>query len=221
MSEDKSVGSSRTGFGYWGLVMVVFVSLAFLCGMMEYRARLEVASAERALAANDLKRSVKHYWRALNWYLPYGASQKAAEDLFNLGVKLNGQGKKDQAGLAFSRLRAGLYAARGFYTPRQDLIRISENYLAEIMAEKKLGPEAAESNLASQKLVYLNLLRKNPKPVTVPSVAASFGFLVWIIAVVLFIFRFTNDNWSMNRAWFWAFIWTVGFIVWLWGLKWA
>ena len=58
-------------------------------------------------------------------------------------------------------------------------------------------------------------------PKTAPAIAAAGGFLIWVVAVLVFIRRFRPGPGAWTGAWFWVLIWAAGFICWLWGLKWA
>lgn len=204
-----------------GILIFALGFLILLIGLVELRARDELKIARQAAGSVDIQKSIKHYSRALNWYLPFGAAGTAAREMFQMGEKFIADGQTKQAMLAFSRVRSGLYGARSFYVPQIDLIRKTELYLADIMARNKLGDGAEKEAFAATRQEYLNLMRKKATPAVGPSIAVSAGFLIWVLAVILFIFRYVHDKGSFDRAWIWTFVWTVGFIVWLWGMKWS
>ncbi|MBW2092267.1 MAG: hypothetical protein JRI34_09130, partial [Deltaproteobacteria bacterium] len=97
---------------YFVLILAVVIVMA---GVLEFRARSELALARQALDRSELNESLKHYSRALNWYVPFGSAETAAKELLDLGLRLENQNRFDEARLAFSRLRSGLYGARSLY----------------------------------------------------------------------------------------------------------
>ncbi|MBU2546862.1 MAG: hypothetical protein KKB20_00500 [Proteobacteria bacterium] len=201
------------------IVIGLAAALAVLAGVMEMRAREELARARQARDGSETDLALKHYSRALNWYVPGGAAETAAEDLLELGLARDRAGRAREATLALMRMRSGLYGARSFYLPRRDLIERAEPVLARLRAREKLGPEATEADTARQARVYLDLMRAPGRPAFWPALAASAGFLIWVVSALGFIFRFFGRE---NRvAWPWAAVWAAGFVLWLWGMKWA
>lgn len=211
--------SSRARLLY--LPLLLLAVLLVLAGVIEFRARSEVSLARKALERLELSEALKHYSRALNWYVPFGAAETAAEELLDLGLKLESQGRFDEARLALSRLRSGLYGARSFYTPRTDLIQGADPHLAELLARARLGPEAAKPALETASQAYLDLFARPSRPRTASALASVGGFLIWIVGALVFIVRFSAVRGGWGRAWPWGLVWAAGFIIWLWGLKWA
>jgi len=193
--------------------------LIFLAGLIELRARNELDLA-RTAGTSDLTGALKHYTRALSWYVPFGAAETAAEELLEMGLSQKNKGSLKEAELALSRMRAGLYGARSFYTPRKDLISRAEPHLAELLARRKLGPAAEGPALQAKIDAYLEIMRRPSRPATRPALAASGGFIIWIAAALVFIARFARDGIGL-RAWPWALVWALGFVLWVWGMKWA
>ncbi|MBW1711057.1 MAG: hypothetical protein JRG97_14160 [Deltaproteobacteria bacterium] len=201
--------------------VLVLAALLVMAGVLEYRARSEVNLARKALDRSEFNESLKHYSRALNWYVPFGAAETAAREMLDLGLKLKSQGRDDDARLTLSRLRSGLYGARSIYTPRVDLIKRAEPHLAELMARAKLGEGAKKPSLEATTRTYLDLFARPSRPQTGPALAAAGGFLIWISGALVFIIRFSSFKRGWGQAWPWALVWAAGFIIWLWGLKWA
>lgn len=201
-----------------GLVLVLVVLIV----MVEARARMELALAQKAAARADYSGALKHYSRCLNWYLPGGTAETAAEELLETGLARARQGRDHEAALALDRMRSGLYGARSLFTPRLDLIAKAEPVLAQLRAREKLGPQASPSALDGQARVYLEIMRRPSRPAIGPALAATSGFLLWVGAALAFVFAFFRTKgrtWS--RIWPWVVIWAAGFSLWLWGLKWA
>ena len=189
---------------------------------MEVRARLELNNAREALAVENIKDAVTHYSRALHWYLPGGASETAAEELLELGLRLLDDDREEIAMRALLRVRSGLYGARWLAIPRMDLIRRTEPVLADMLTKQKIRSDASPTLYEKQKQAYLTEMREPSRPAVLPGLSAFFGFLLWVTAAFFFIFKFFQGRragWS--RAWIWATIWGLGFSIWLWGLKWA
>lgn len=200
------------------LVTVTVVVLGFLTGLMEFRAREEMTLARQARAKTDYQEAIKHYSRAMNWYLPWGSAETAAEELLVLGQTLGSQGQISEAAKALARVRGGLYAARSLFTPRPDLIAKVEPILAGWQAKLRLGPEATPQALEKQTREYLIILQQPARPGTWPAMAAELGFILWVAATAMFIMAYTRQ---VRTAGLWAVLWAIGFTVWLWGLKWS
>lgn len=203
-------------------ISIVVLFAAFLAGVIEYRARVEYGKASAALEKGDVDKAVKHFDRSLVWYVPFGTAERAAEELMKIGLDMKSRGKEKDARIVLSRMRSGLYGARSFYTPRMDLIRAVEPDIAELLAREKLGPDADETRIKEQADEYLALLQKPARPELAPAFAASGGFFLWVAAAFGFIFTFFKDDAnSWKKAWPWTLVWGAGFIIWLWGMKWA
>jgi hypothetical protein len=208
----EKVMERRKSWPFW--VILIAAVAAGLAGLVEFRARGELSLAREAVRRQEVSGALRHYARALSWYVPWGSAETAAAELLELGLRLKAEGRYEPAFLAFSRMRAGLYGARGLYTPRPDLIARAEPPLAELMARRKLGPEASASDLQVQSRRYLDLLARPAKPNLAPGLAAAGGFLLWVGAVLVFVVRFSRGG----RRLPWLLLWAAGFALWLWGL---
>lgn len=211
----------RYKYFYWP-IFVISTLLVAIGSIMEYRAVAELKHGRNYILSEDVEKAMTHYSRALHWYLPWGSSETAAEELLEIGLRLAGEGNEEVAMRALLRVRSGLYGARWLVVPRMDLIRRAEPVLADILAREKLGHGSSLELYESQKAEYLSLLQEPPRPALLPTIAASFGFLLWVTSVFLFIFRFFgNKNSGWSRSWPWIFVMGVGFGIWLWGMKWS
>jgi hypothetical protein len=157
---------------------------------MEVKAGRELSAARDLAAGGDASGAIVHYFRALNWYAPWGASQAAAGELYALGEGLAARGDREGAYLAFLRLRAGLNASRSFYRPRPELLDAANARVAEHLARERLGAGADPDALARQAALYLSLYRAAPAMNEGWYLAASGGFLMWTLGAVLALFRF-------------------------------
>ncbi len=204
------------------VVVIMAAILVFTAGMVELRAREMLDRAHRALTLDDHSEALKYYSRVLCWYLPGGAAETAAEELLAKGMEWYNAGSYKNAGLALSRMRSGLYGAQSFFVPCRDLIAQAEPVLARIRAREKLGPEAPAGDLDRQAAVYLDLMQRPARPGLAPASAASGGFLLWVVSVLLFIAHFFKPrSGGWGRAWPWIPVWGAGFTLWIWGMKWA
>lgn len=204
----------------WGAV--VATGLLVLIGLIEYRARSEIRLARESLDQADLGGALKHYSRSLNWYVPWGAAETAAEDLFALGNRLIREGRENDGFKALSRMRAGLYGARSLYVPRMDLIVRAEPVMAELLAQKSSDTPVPPAVIQERSEDYLQLMRQSPRPGVGPAAAATGGFLFWVAAVLIFIRRFFSGgggNWRRGAPW--AMLAAVGFTLWIWGMAWC
>lgn len=198
------------------------VLIVVLAIMLNYRAGNELALARKAAQEKQLKDTVKHYARCLNWYVPGGSAETAAEEMLILGKALFEAGRNADAVIVLARMRSGLYGASSFYIPRKDLIEEAEPLLASLRAASALGSGATKSELDKKTRQYLELMQRPSRPGPVPAAAAAFGFVFWICAVLGFIFSFfssASNRWRRSAPFILA--WAAGFALWLWGLVWA
>ena len=203
-------------------VVAVLAAVVFLMGMMEYRAGRETALARAAAAQGADEEAAKHYTRALNWYVPFGSAETAAEEMLALGLARDQEGRSGEAILYLSRMRSGLYGARSLFTPRPDLIARAEPVLARLRAVQKLGPDAEPSELQAKTDQYLEIMRRPSRPATLPALAAVGGFFLWAAAGLWFIFSFFSfKKRGWLSGWLPAALFALGFAAWIWGMIWA
>ena len=203
------------------LIILVTVVFVFLAGMMEIRARGEIDLARSAVDSNT-ETALKHYSRCLNWYVPFGTAEAAAEEMFTLGEKWAAEGRTHEAYLALSRMRAGLYGARWLIVPRQDLIDQADPQLARLQAIRKLGENADETKMKALSKKYLNLLQAPVRPATGAALAVTMGFLAWIAGGIWFIWkRHGDESWQWNDLLPPVLLFAAGYAFWLWGMTWA
>lgn len=203
------------------MATVLVAVLAALTVMMEIRARDELSLAHSAVD-HDADTALKHYARSLNWYVPFGTAETAAEELLALGEKWSAEGRTHEAYLALSRMRAGLYGARWLITPRQDLIDQADPMLSRLQAIRKLGENADEAKMNALSKKYLALLQAPIRPSTGASLAVTMGFLAWIAGGIWFIrIRHGQDSWQWNDLLPPVLLFAAGYSFWLWGMMWA
>lgn len=172
------------------ILCLLLPTILVLVLMTEWRSREQIGLAHQAVEELKTDLALKHYARAMNWYLPFGTAETAAEELYKLGTTWAKQGRNREAALALSRLRSGLYGARSFYTPRKDLIAKAEPLLARLRAQSKPDAGSSSESLEKRTTRYLSYLQKPIRPSTPAGLAASFGFLLWVAGVIALIFRF-------------------------------
>ncbi|MDR1656663.1 MAG: hypothetical protein LBT47_03765 [Deltaproteobacteria bacterium] len=209
------------------LALSALILLVFLAILFETRAFSELKQARTAVAAGNFEAADRHYFQAINWYAPWGSSQTAAEELYQMGLAHLREGRKQESFHSFLRLRSALIAARSFYLPRPDLIEAINPFLALFLAENKLGPKADHQAITSEAAVYLNLYDQDPSSNQRWYFLAVLGFLLWIGAGFRLIFiYFKNPNIctpplglrSMNV---WAFVFIYGYAMWIFAMKMA
>ncbi|MDR1085460.1 MAG: hypothetical protein LBP22_11560 [Deltaproteobacteria bacterium] len=162
---------------------------------MEVKARNELALA-RVMAADPLKseNAVRHYFQAMNWYAPWGASQNAAEELAALGQKYNQTGNKDLAYSAFLRLRAGLMAARSFYLPRRELFNQANEFLASYLTDRKLEVSGNQGNRDDLYSYYFKVYSAGVNFSEFFALIVAVSFLGWIASFIKIIGVFTSNK---------------------------
>jgi hypothetical protein len=164
------------------LCVGALVYLVFLFGLLQYRAHSEVVKARDFISQGDLAAADRHYFQALNWYAPVGASQKAADELMALAMENMEAGRKYEAYQSLLRLRGALLAARSFYTPRKDLLVKADELISLYLAQTKLGPGADKSMVRELARIYGSLYSSWNKQGESWYFFAVLGFLLWVWA---------------------------------------
>lgn len=201
---------------WFSWVVYAALALAFLAALVEMRARNELSLARQA---GDTQTVIRHYFRALNWYVPFGSYQKAATELIELGDGLRAAGQERQARQAYERARSGLMAARHFYIPRRDLVSRAEEGIAPLLAREKLGPEATAQALEKQAAIYLEQLRAPLPPKTWAALMAVLGFAAWVGSALVLIVNFGQGRLRRRAMLPWTAIFVLGYAAWLIGLR--
>jgi hypothetical protein len=163
-------------------VALIAAYLIFLGALIENRASDELSKARAYRDIGALDSSSRHYFQALNWYAPWGSSQKAADELMELATDSLNLGLKKDAFQSLIRLRSGLLAARSFYTPRRDLLDKANAIIVLFLAESKLGPQANPADIRLQAETYGHLYSLALLPNQVWYLFIILGFFIWIIA---------------------------------------
>ncbi|MDR1111561.1 MAG: hypothetical protein LBP92_12950 [Deltaproteobacteria bacterium] len=164
------------------LFAVAAVYLIFLGTMMELRAHAELEKARLSIKHGDLDSGNRHYFQALNWYAPWGSSQRAADELMSLAKENMRHGFKQEAYQSLLRLRGGLLAARSFYVPRMDLIESANSLISLYLAEIRLGPGASHEAITARAQEYLQLYSVEKLPRQSWYFFAVLGFFLWVVA---------------------------------------
>jgi tetratricopeptide (TPR) repeat protein len=164
------------------VLVLAGVYVIFLAFLFESRAGEELRQATASRERGDFAAANRHYFQALNWYAPWGASQRAADDLMGLAMEHFNRGQKTEAYNSLLRLRSGLLAARSFYVPRRDLLEKANALIALYLAEYKLGPEASPQEIMSQALVYAKVYSLETLPKQSWYFFVLVGFFTWVCA---------------------------------------
>ncbi|MFQ5543942.1 MAG: hypothetical protein ACE5FY_06275 [Nitrospiria bacterium] len=166
------------------LVLFLVVLKVYLSSMQEFK------KAETAFATKDYRNAMKHYERAILWYLPFGSTvDRSAARLWEVAEIV----EREDAKLAlegYRSLRSAFYATRSFYTPGQKWIDRTDEKIASMMA--KLPPyseEEKKQTFEQRREKALDILKKPLKPDPFWSIVMEIGFLGWVAGVLLFIFK--------------------------------
>jgi hypothetical protein len=202
------------------------VFVVFLAALFERRAWDELSRARTMVAGGDFAGADRHYFQALNWYAPWGSSQKAAEELLALGLEHLKAGRKEEAFRSLLRLRSALIAARSFYQPRQDLLDTANPLIALSLAEKRLGPKASRQEVAEQAAFYQLLYSADNSPYQPWDFLVVFSFLLWAGAGFTFIFLhfqtrppFAPPAGKWKTTWIPLFVFIYGYATWIFSMS--
>jgi hypothetical protein len=181
-------------------LIAALVLFAFLVALIEKRAGAELESARTFAAAGDYAAADRHYFQSLNWYAPWGSSQKAADELLALGLEHLKSGREKEAFQSLLRLRSALVAARSFYQPREDLLEIATPLIALILARQKLGVETAREDIAEQAAIYQALYVSAAKREQRWYFVMVFSFLLWAGSAFYIVFAYFKEKCPLTQA---------------------
>lgn len=204
------------------LILALLGILTVASGRVFFSARAELERAEVAWAAGHAEEAVTHYQYALRWYTPLAsAPQEAAAGLLKIADEAEAQGQAPLALMALRRLRGGIRATRWILSPFEDLAGDVDQRIAGHMARQQLSQPSAEGrDLKALQAEHLRLLKLDPTPHPGWSLLITLSFIVWILAVVLFIRRGLDEEARLKgRAGLgWLALGLAAFALWILGL---
>lgn len=206
------------------VLAAAFIFLIFLIFFMEFRAAKELSKARNFRETGAVLTAARHYFQALNWYSPWGASQRAADELMDLGLENLKAGRKYEAYVCFLRLRGALIAARSFYLPRRAELEKINSLISLYLAESKLGPGATIEEIKNQAIIYHRLYSSSPDFSQGWYFVAISGFFIWVGAASRVLISFYGPKRTLGwperllkaRLALLAFI--VGYVLWVLGM---
>ncbi|MDR2351818.1 MAG: hypothetical protein LBF22_01425 [Deltaproteobacteria bacterium] len=169
-------------------IIPVLAFLLFLTVFMEIKAHERLNAAREALQTDQNDMAIICYFQAINWYSPVGSSQKAAEELHALAVKLKENGDDALAYQAFLRLRGALNAARSFYIPHKNLITSANTQISQRLAKLKLGESPDPKELERETERYFQIYQNSPVTNELWYLCVLIGFFLWTISALRGIF---------------------------------
>jgi hypothetical protein len=182
--------SKKRGLPLWAsLSLAAGIFFLFFAIFMEVKAGRELGLAREALPKSE-EAAVRHYFQAINWYAPWGSSQKAAEELWALAERRSNEGKGELAYQAFLRLRGALYAARSFYLPRKDILAACNGFLAGYLADKKIAFHGGLGNRDELYARYHKIYGAAPDFSEFFAFLAVSSFLGWVFFFAKILFSF-------------------------------
>ncbi len=202
--------------------MCLFLLLAVVVyvGVQGYR---EYHKAATARIAGDLPEAITHYQRSIKWYLP-GAPyvNRAADELWEVGVEAEKKGDRETALTAFQELRSSFYAARSFYTPGKEWIEKCNQKIAVLMAqwEASSSERKEKASLEELRQKHLDILTQKDRPDYFWSVVREVGFFGWVGAVIGFIIQvFQGEKgFVVRRALGWGGLFLISYAIWIIGM---
>ncbi len=201
------------------LCVVLFFSLIYLKVFLSSRHEFKVA--EVAEAKGNTRKAIKHYERAILWYLPVGGYvTPSAKRLWEIGESLE-ETDMELALIAYRSLRSAFYATRSFYTPGGLWIARTDQKIADLVA---LAPPVFEKDKkmsqGERRDEALAVLKRPMRPYAGWSIILEVGFWGWITGTLFFIFRAFNTEHKLNmrRGLFWGGIVIFFYSLWIIGM---
>ncbi len=218
-----SAEEPRTSFS-WRRAWPAIAAVVVVVGTLAIRSTVEHMQAYRAAVALEqqgkLDAAIDEYRWALRWYTPWGPWHgDAAEALWELGSR-SAADHPERTIRAWDSLRSGLLTGRSFYQPQAALLAKVNGALPPVLvrvAERRGDTRSKEALLKRFTADY-------QRPVGVPawaSLAVSFGFILWVLGLVMAFARGTDERGKLRGAgWRWLGISALGFAAWA-GAMWV
>jgi hypothetical protein len=197
--------------------LIVLVSLAIVTSYCYLSGENEYKIAENALKAKDHESALKHFARAINWYLP-GASyvEDSINNILSIGEHYEESGRSQDAKYAYNILRGAIFSVRSTYSPHEEYLQEVNKRLAWLNADSIVKDDPGK-DLHGENTEQLSILNKKDKPDIYWSSVASLSFLGWVFATIILIFKlFKNNVVNLNSGVIIiSIVFTVFFTVWL------
>jgi hypothetical protein len=182
---------------YVKIALTIIIFLIFIIVYMEYNSKMELNHAREELSKGNFEDAAYGYFKSINYYSPIGSSQTAANELMDLGIKLENDGAEREAYLTFLRLRGAILASRSFYIPRKDLLRAANSHIANYLARLKEKENPNGFDLKAQRDYYYILYMNSPPSGEFWYFIAVGGFLLWTFSAIFAIFKiFSKKNFA-------------------------
>ncbi len=172
------------------LPWVLSVSLVVLFGVVAsarivHESTTELTAAREALQVDQPMRAVEHYRRAMRWKLPLSPyPRRAAQSLEALAQQLEGQGRVEEAMLAWRSLAGSAAATRSIFAPTDPMIEKASRALLRLSQTRGPGEPVTAS-----------VVRREAKPMRAPaphpwwSTCLLLGFATWVGGLVATVSR--------------------------------
>lgn len=214
------------------VVVVTLAVLAAITGRVVCSSRSEwlagrdaerraLGRADAAARTAGLDEAVTHYRRAARWYAPgSGYVTRSLDALDRIGTAAEKQGDLPTALAAHRAIRSAILGARSFYTPHADRLAVANRHLARLSAVVQGEKQSSEAR-AKLEAWHLAALRRDTAPSVGWSILAVLGFLGWVSAAFVFIYRaITPEDRLLTRpALIWGGVILACLLLWLLGLS--
>ncbi|MCA9577060.1 MAG: hypothetical protein R3B40_11770 [Polyangiales bacterium] len=180
---------SLGGFGVrtpalWRALAAALVLLALVAARVHLECARELAAADEAAAASDLRETLVHLRRAARWNAPFDpGSTDALERLRMIGERAEGEGDTATALYAFRAIRAGTVASESLFSPHAAEGAAAEQRIAALMARVDPPQLHAEDTEAERGARYLAALREHGRPNRLTLAAVWLGFALFLLGL--------------------------------------
>lgn len=212
-------GFKHPVFVIFSLISILTLSVLF---KIYLNSKSEWQTAQELVAQNQLSEAVVHFNRSIRWFIPgVSFTERSAQGAWDAAMKLESEGRIEDALTAQRILRSSFFSIRGFRTPGRKWIERCNEKIAALMAGRPAQTSAQKSKSFEQrKAENLELLSRKRAPSRLWAFASEASFLGWIACGLAFIFKgLTPAGQLRKRA---ALTWTGAFTffygVWLVGL---
>ncbi len=220
-NKSTSIPETKNSFNlYWLALAIILLStlIKIYSGSVS-----ELYQAQNWVTKNNAEEAVRHFDRAIRWYLPFSPiTNQAAEGIWNQARKAEQSGDPTTALKFYRILRGSFYASRSLVTPGRDWIARTNDKIATLMAKappyKQQDPPVS---LEQRKAEALEILFKERPPYTMWALLGEIGFLGWVTTTLLFIFKGMDKKGRILpglRTRVWIFVFLIFYSLWILGM---
>lgn len=184
---------------------VLFIGGIGSIARMFLGAKAEVQRAQQAKAQHDSEAMVRHWRRAMAYYLPGNPWVRQAKDsLWQTASEAIARGDEATALNALYQLRGAILSLRGVYQPFSECLPSINQQIVALLAHQQQGSDNQKN--PSDTARFAQRLANPPAPHPVWTGLGLLGFFIWTIGALGLLLWGINSDLTIIRHRFWPLL---------------